>query len=383
LTPPGLLEIARAFVGDLVFGLARWGERGPQLRAAAACLVAVTATIWAVRVRRAPGRRQLVYPAWLALAPLALVVAASHVVHPIYRGPKFDSLILPGFLVLLAVTACQLPRPLWRSATAAAFGALMLAATVAQHRQLTKQGLVEFASYYRQVEAPDFVAFFPSYHSVTASYLLGPRLGNARATEIVEGLRGERPSTIWVASAAGFDAVVTPEQRRFRDWLLELGPHGDPIFLSGLEITPVRAAPLPRVYPPYQLGRRLGFGDASTEPYLWLGWYPAKDGHRWSRGTEARIVFSVDEDVPSLLRLRMLCFGRQRIGIELNSRPVAEFECDRATRLHERELPLPELPATTRYELRFSLPDAISPAELQGGTDRRRLALGVEWLEIR
>jgi hypothetical protein len=161
--------------------------------------------------------------------------------------------------------------------------------------------------------------------------------------------------------------------------LLGLGPRRDLGRADHQNVTEVLAATVP--YAQYQPGSQIDFVDESAQPFLGKGWYQPEQSFRWSRGNRSELHFRLVRPDLSKIKLSMFCIRRQRVTVELNQNRIAAFTCSQRSP-HLRELPVPQGVATTSNTLVFILPDAISPSELMGKRDSRKLAIGVNWIEL-
>jgi len=141
--------------------------------------------------------------------------------------------------------------------------------------------------------------------------------------------------------------------------------------------------------PTYVLGRRLKFNQDEVEPNLGRGWSAKEPGGRWTDGTEAELLFRLNQPVTSDLQLVIDGQGmvtekhQQRLIIRVNGQTVAQM-----TLSHQSPSPRPvTIPRTLVDEtgilkVTISTPDAITPKELGINKDTRRLALAVKAVVI-
>lgn len=386
---PSATDPLLAVIRDLPWGCAGWPPttRGIATALSAALLVLVAATLLGGKRRAAldtATRLGIRFAAWLVLAPLALVTAISWTWLPVLYRPRFSLLLLAPFLVVLAVAVGSLTRRSGRFVLAAGLLVAMGVASASQQRATSKRGLGEFAALWRAQGPPDDVLFYPRWNRRVAGFYLGaPVLNVPTRRQLENSLRRGAPRRIWVVRRVGNTMAAEPEEERsLLEWIMALGPRRGLGVVDDVQVTEVDAQPLPPRFPRLCPGVRLRFDEPASEAHLPEGWYRAEKGFRWSRGTRAEVLFALDPPAATELRLEMLCFRRQRITVTLNRHPLAAFECEeRAPHLRRFAVPGEALGAENR--LLFELPDATSPLAAGVSRDRRSLALGVVWLELR
>jgi hypothetical protein len=153
-------------------------------------------------------------------------------------------------------------------------------------------------------------------------------------------------------------------------------------FLAGLRRKP------PAEWPPLHWEQPLAFDQGETNRYLWYGWSGPEPGFRWNEGTEAAVVFSLNETGPARLEMRLAPFvlpgrvAQQRLTLALNG-------CNLSPRMtltdgapQTLSFSLPEGCLAAHNELIFTLPDAVSPQSSGLGNDSRLLGVRVEWLRL-
>lgn len=147
----------------------------------------------------------------------------------------------------------------------------------------------------------------------------------------------------------------------------------------------------PAQFPALRAGQRVNLGRVEATPFLWYGWSDAETDFRWTKGTQAALVFAWDDAGASASTVRLTfstgaflapqVLTQQRVTPLLNgvALPVLELKSDAA---QVYEITLPRNALRRENILRFNLPDAAAPAALHLGTDERLLGLRVEWFEI-
>ena len=119
--------------------------------------------------------------------------------------------------------------------------------------------------------------------------------------------------------------------------------------------------------------------------YLLDGWSAPERWGIWSDAGSARLLLPAVEGSRTLTIEATAAVTaehpRQTVRIELDGEPVREFVLT-ARRGNTLTLPLPEAragaPRRGYHRIRFTFPDAVSPASLGSSRDRRRLALGLQ-----
>jgi hypothetical protein len=119
--------------------------------------------------------------------------------------------------------------------------------------------------------------------------------------------------------------------------------------------------------------------------YLLEGWSAPERWGIWSDAGSARLLLPAVEGSRSLTIEATAAVTaehpRQVVRVELDGEPVREFVLT-ARRGNTLTLPLPGAragaPRRGYHRIRFTFPDAVSPASLGSSRDRRRLALGLQ-----
>jgi len=149
----------------------------------------------------------------------------------------------------------------------------------------------------------------------------------------------------------------------------------------------------PRIFTPspadrsYEPGLEIDFSKTGNgRKYLVNGWSSAESWGTWSNGEEARLAFRLTSIPHDPLRLELNLRGfvtkarpRQRVVVEVNGVAVDTWEMEHPGGTEKRNIRIPKLPKDENQmiEIRFQLPDAVSPAELKISPDPRELAIGV------
>jgi hypothetical protein len=151
--------------------------------------------------------------------------------------------------------------------------------------------------------------------------------------------------------------------------------------LRGLE-TLAGEAPAPRPLP-----SRLELASVDAEPYLRQGWsVPETDG-RWTDGSAAEVVFSLESPRHSLLRMSLQPFliprkvDAQPVRVLVNGHQVAEWIM-RGSHWQQQECEVPPEALAMMNTLVLELPAAVCPLHHGISADARELALQVAWLEL-
>jgi hypothetical protein len=153
-----------------------------------------------------------------------------------------------------------------------------------------------------------------------------------------------------------------------------------PQFLAGL-VAPPAPNPLPL------LRDRVQFGVEAGDRFAWYGWSQGEQSFRWSDGKEAAIVFTADQTRDATLLIRMGAFINkdrirgQHVSLSFNDSLLLNTVLDEEP-AREFVFPIDRSQLRQQNSLVFRLPDAASPKSLGINSDRRRLAIRVEWLEL-
>ncbi len=186
------------------------------------------------------------YLTWMTCLPIGLAFLVSHLYQPVYFTSRFSVLVLPTFLVLIAVAASLMRKKGLRFTFMILIVGVMAAGCVVQGKQLTKPGMAGFAELYRQIGPPDHVVLLPPDSTITASYALGFPLVNAQQQHIQESIEAQGETVVWVGVRRGYLETADPRVRRVFEWLLSLGPKEKLADVDGMEIWQINGRQLGR-----------------------------------------------------------------------------------------------------------------------------------------
>ncbi len=118
--------------------------------------------------------------------------------------------------------------------------------------------------------------------------------------------------------------------------------------------------------------------------FLESGWSNPADRHVWSNALEASLVLHVEpSDVDLTLSIDLIPHAHaeklpeQRVRLLINGQPITEW-IGREQRIQRLEVEVPrELTDQPEMRITFSLPDAISPAEIGTGGDQSQLGVAL------
>jgi len=138
--------------------------------------------------------------------------------------------------------------------------------------------------------------------------------------------------------------------------------------------------------PVYHFGDTIHFGfGGDAEPYLGLGWGGPENGFVWTSGTRSYIIFQMNKSQSDLL-LNIQCFpflvdkklDHQQLNIWVNGHLIKNYTVS----IPGSQTIVVDIDPAVLNEnnqiLVLELPDAISPYEMESGTDFRKLGLGVQ-----
>ncbi|HZL17133.1 MAG TPA: hypothetical protein VFG23_05255, partial [Polyangia bacterium] len=134
----------------------------------------------------------------------------------------------------------------------------------------------------------------------------------------------------------------------------------------------------------------LAFGGDESARYLGRGWSGHEGSWRWTDGAHAIVRFAgpppgATELVLQLAARPYLGGGRlaaQRAVVTLNAQQIQTLELDRP-RTANYELIVPARLIQAQNTLRFDLPEAANPADLEKTGDHRQLGIAVTALRWR
>jgi hypothetical protein len=144
--------------------------------------------------------------------------------------------------------------------------------------------------------------------------------------------------------------------------------------------------PLPAALPALRFGS-IDFSKPESDSYVWYGWSASETQYRWTEGTQAALIFSIEKPRDILLTIKFVPFlvasqhQSQRVAILLNGKSIDDFTADNPSP-GERTVTLPANFLVQKNSLRFVLPDAVSPSSLGLSHDDRLLGLAVYWMRF-
>ncbi|MCP4898052.1 MAG: hypothetical protein GY906_13860 [bacterium] len=322
----------------------------------------------------------MLFSLWLLVGPVLFAVFLSLAYHPIYFPPRFSLLVLPHYLVLLAMACFSVQSRFLRMFAVMVLLGFMSIGTVSGYVETSKRGMKEFAGFWKSRNEPDIALFFPRRNEILASHYVGKRIPYRKQRSIAKHLRLGDGKRIWLCVEENYQFEST-EEEEYRDWLLGLGPHKELGFVDEMRIVEVEAQPFDRVYPSLPENTCVVVEDEASEPFFWSGWHRSEGSFRWSRGTHSVIVFASDDLEHTHVRLDMCCYGDQHVTVRLNGNALDSFSCSkREFAVYEFEIPSGSLNAENSLE--FTMPNAISPKERHESGDARKLAIALRWFEV-
>ena len=127
-------------------------------------------------------------------------------------------------------------------------------------------------------------------------------------------------------------------------------------------------------------GKRLSFAQADGAPALrhcLHGMSHADKAFTWTQDNSVRMEFNTEGWTPESFTLRYKTFlPKERVILRVGKREIANFEAQ-GTKTKKFSLPKGCVEAGDSLTITLELPDAISPSELKGAKDKRRLALAL------
>mgnify|MGYP001396370092 CR=1 FL=1 len=139
--------------------------------------------------------------------------------------------------------------------------------------------------------------------------------------------------------------------------------------------------------PYYQFGSQIHFGKGgNSKEYEELGWSNGETGYTWTDGKMASLVFFVSAANSNLLLSADFTpyvsdiIKQQKINVIVNGKHLGAWI---ATESGKYQLTIPkELVTESILNIKFELPDAISPAELNIGDDQRMVGIAMRSIVI-
>ncbi len=143
----------------------------------------------------------------------------------------------------------------------------------------------------------------------------------------------------------------------------------------------------PPAYSLLEFGSRTEFGDSAVAKYLWYGWSGREAFSHWTDRGTATFRFAVREIRPARFTIKMGPFlmppllTSQRVFISLNGRQIARFTLIN-TDAEEFRIDLPQSALQKANLLKFELPDAEYPRNVDHSDDTRLLGINVQSIRI-
>lgn len=128
---------------------------------------------------------------------------------------------------------------------------------------------------------------------------------------------------------------------------------------------------------PYRPGDTLAH---DAEDVVFVGWYPAEEELRWTRGRRAELLLSVaevDSNRPYLLEMKAGALGRQSFDLSINGNPVGDFQLDGLRPRPVVHLLVPGVLVPGENRIRLTVPHPRS-----ADTDPRELGLALHELRF-
>jgi hypothetical protein len=137
----------------------------------------------------------------------------------------------------------------------------------------------------------------------------------------------------------------------------------------------------------HPLSGTLKLSSDEASKYLWYGWSSAEGELRWTDGREAAMLFSLQGITQKNLKLKLMPYlvpgrlERQRVQVILNGttlRPLVLTSAQPSVHTLEVSASL----FKEKNLLVFEFPDAVSPSEVEGKEDWRRLGVAAYWIML-
>ena len=142
---------------------------------------------------------------------------------------------------------------------------------------------------------------------------------------------------------------------------------------------------------PYKWGTVIQFGKyGNAGGYKEAGWHPPEVYGTWTRGKEAKLSIPLPRVKAGSIILKVdlkafLCQGKrecQRVNVVVNGQGICNWAVEK-NRYHRQAAVIPgRFIKNHRAEIKFVLPDALSPSEAGVNEDKRMLGVNVRALEL-
>jgi Sulfatase len=128
----------------------------------------------------------------------------------------------------------------------------------------------------------------------------------------------------------------------------------------------------------------------NAKQYQAEGWGNSERHFTWTNGKRARMILPISHPASAAyLWIRFVAYvapeqaNRQKVHVLANNRLIEEWIITKPE-FHERILFIPEevLGSSKRLDITLELPEAVSPASIRAGADRRELGIAVAWLKL-
>ena len=123
--------------------------------------------------------------------------------------------------------------------------------------------------------------------------------------------------------------------------------------------------------------------EFSVEPYLLGGWGAVEEGGAWTVGTSSMVAFSIDEysrDITLSLKAKALsaCNALVEVDVLANDVKVSKWLVGEQTRNYLANIPSEIIDEWQGVRVEFKVRNPVSPLEIYGSEDSRKLGLRVE-----
>lgn len=156
------------------------------------------------------------------------------------------------------------------------------------------------------------------------------------------------------------------------------------------EIRDAQPLPVVKMSEEYKWGTNIIFGrKGNAEAFKGEGWSHPNTGHEWNNGHRTSLHFRIEPPTSDIIfeaklipYIRPKIVDKQRIQVLVNGRNLAEW-IPTEYKQYVFELKIPkELMTSPELTVSFELPDAVVPASINEGNDKRTIGIAVNSIRM-
>lgn len=242
ITLPPPLRYVSFLWNEFFWGLTTLAQsRWRPVSLALAFMVLAAVALMTIRPREntalpSGARLPAAYLLTMLFAPPLLAAVASRLYVPLYDCQRFSLFLLSPFLMLAGLVVVRFRRPGFLVILAAA----MFVGTLFQKNVQHKPDWRGFARVWKTEGPPMGIVVFPCIDATPASWYAKQPVATLDQEAVETRLSEWAGKEIWVCTPQHYDFALFPWEKKYHDWLMELGPVRAISMPGGLSIQAVR-----------------------------------------------------------------------------------------------------------------------------------------------